>query len=69
MKHLSRYYRFEKADILCEQFNKCINTLKKERKEKTKENYLWLDTSDERKYMTNREILEKYIDLEKSCLT
>ena len=29
----------------------------------------WLDPSDERKYMTDREILDKYIDLEKSCLT
>ena len=25
---LSRYYRFESADILCEQFNKFINRLK-----------------------------------------
>ena len=33
------------------------------------QNYLWLDPSDERKYMTAREILEKHIDLEKSCLT
>ena len=36
------------------------------RKEETKEKYQWLDPSDE---MTDREILEKYIDLEKSCLT
>ena len=32
---LSKYYRFEKADILCKEFNKFINTLKKERKEET----------------------------------
>ena len=31
------------------------------------EKYLWLDPSDERKYMSDREILVKYIDLEKSC--
>ena len=30
--------------------------------------YPWLDDSDERKHMSNREILEKYIDLENSCL-
>ena len=54
---------------MCEQFNKFINTLKRERKEETKEQYQWLDPSDERKYMTDREILEKYTDLEKSCLT
>ena len=29
----------------------------------------WLDPSDEMKYMTDKEILDKYIDLEKSCLT
>ena len=68
-QNLSKYYRFEKANILCEQFNKFINTLKKERQEETKQKYLWLDPSEERKYMTHREILEKYIYLEKSCLT
>ena len=57
------------ADVLCEQFNKIINTLKKERKEETKEKYPCSDPSDERKYMSDREILEKYVDLENSCLT
>ena len=28
-----------------------------------------MDDSDERKYMTDRKILDKYIDLENSCLT
>ena len=41
----------------------------KKKEEESKENYLWLDKSDERKYMTDREILDKYIDLDKSCLT
>ena len=50
-------------------FNKFINTLKKETKEETEEWYQWLDLSNERKYMTNREIIEKYMGLEKSCLT
>ena len=56
---------------MCEYFIRFINTLKKERKqeEESKENYLWLDPTDERKYMTDREILEKNIDLDKSCLT
>ena len=45
------------------------NTLKKERQEETQEKYPWLDPSNERKCMTDREILEKYIDLEKSYLT
>ena len=68
-KNLSKYYRFKKGDILSEQFNKFINTLKKERQEETKEKNLWLDPIDERKSMTDMEILEKYVDLEKSCLT
>ena len=29
----------------------------------------WLDDSNERKYMMDREILDKYIDLDNSCLT
>ena len=44
--------------------------MKKEREQKEpEEDYPWLDSSDERKYMTDQEILDKYIDLEKSCLT
>ena len=41
----------------------------KREQEESKENYLWLDKSDERKYMTDREILDKHINLNKSCLT
>ena len=33
------------------------------------ENYPWLDPSNERKYMSDRGLLEKWIDLESSCLT
>ena len=33
------------------------------------EKYSWLDSSDERKYMSDRKILDKCIDLDKSCLT
>ena len=68
-QNLSKYYRFERADTLCEYFNKFLNTLKKEREQKElEENYPWLDCSNERKYMTDQEMLDKYIDLEKSCL-
>ena len=49
-QNLSKYYRFELADIPCEQFNKFINTMKKERKGETKEKYPWLDPSDDRKH-------------------
>ena len=65
---MSKYYRFESADTLCEQFNKFINTLKKKKGE-TKEKHPWLEPGDERKNMSDREILQKYINLDKSCLT
>ena len=42
--------------------------LKKEREQKDMdESYPWLDSSNERKYMTDQEILDKYIDLYSSC--
>ena len=31
--------------------------------------YPWLKDTDERKYMMDREILDKYINLDNSCLT
>ena len=69
-QNLSKYYRLERADTLCEHFDKFIDTLKKKGEQKgLEENYPWLDPSEERKYMTDQEILDKYIDLEKSCLT
>ena len=69
-QNLSKYYLFKRAYTLCEYFNKFVNTLKRDREQKElEENYPWLDPSDERKYMTDQEILDKYIDLEKSCLT
>ena len=33
-QNLSRYYRFEKAEKLCEYFNEFVNTLQKEREKK-----------------------------------
>ena len=39
-----------------------------EEKDNKKEKYPWLDDMDERKYMMDREILDKYIDLKVSCL-
>ena len=47
-----------------------MNTLKKEREQKSPEDsYPWLDPDDDRRHMTNREILEKYINLNNSCLS
>ena len=68
-QNLSRYYRFERAEKLCKYFNKFVNTLKKERELKSPEDkYPWLDQDDERRHMTDKEILDNYIDLDKSCL-
>ena len=68
-QNLSRYYRFEEAKNLCEYFNKFVNTLKKERELKTPiDKYPWFDPEDERRNMTDREILEKYVDLKNLCL-
>ena len=50
------------------QFNNLINTLRKEQKVATGEKFPWLDNSDERKYMSDREILRKYINLDNTCL-
>ena len=70
-QNLSCMYHFEPASKVCDQFNRLINTLKREEEEGTcnMDKYPWLDDSDERKYMTDREILDKYIDLDSSCLT
>ena len=64
-QNLSKYFKFKLEEVLCEQFNKFINTLRKE-KEEPRERYPWLDPSDERKYMTDREKFEKYIYLANS---
>ena len=68
-QNLSRYYRFEETEKLCEYFNKFVNMLKEEREQKSPtDKYRWLDADDERRDMTDRIILEKYINLNNSCL-
>ena len=67
-QNLSKYYRFKSADTLCKQFNRFTNTLKKEREEETHEKYPWLDPCM-KENMSDKEILDKYVDLDKSCLT
>ena len=63
-------YHFESANKVCNQFNRLINTLKKEEQEThNTDKYPWLDDSNKRKHMTDKEILDKYIDLKGSCLT
>ena len=69
-QNLSCMYYFKSANEVFNQFNKLINTLRKEEEETCDtDKYPWLDDSDKRKHMTDREILNKYIDLKDSCLT
>ena len=66
-QNLSKNYHFGSIEKLCEEFNAIVNERKKEEeKEIEKDKYPWLDNSDERKYMTDGEILEKYINLDSS---
>ena len=69
-QNLSRHYKFERAERLCEYFNKFVNTLKAEREQKSLEDrYPWLDQDDEQRCMTDKDILDKYIDLDNSYLS
>ena len=67
-QNLNKYYQFEVADKVCVEFNKMVEAIRKEERNDSEERYPWLDDADERKYMTDEEILDKYINLEDSCL-
>ena len=67
-QNLGKHYHFELDEDVYNQFNRFMNLLKKE-EENSKEKYLWLDDCSVRKYMTDREILDTYINLDNSCLT
>ena len=63
-QNFSRYYRFEEAKKFCEYLNKFVDTIRKEREQTTSlDKYLRLDPEDERRNITDREILKKCIDL------
>ena len=68
-QNLSKMYPIESANVVCDQFNRLINTLMQEEKVKSEDKYPWLDDSDERMYMLDKEILDKYINLDNFCLT
>ena len=53
-------YHFESAHKVCDQFSKLINMLRKEERMEGIEKYPCLDDSDESKYMSDKEILDKY---------
>ena len=67
-EHLGKCYHFKLADDVYNQYNRFVNLMRKE--DKTSEGkYPWLEETDERKYMMDREILDRYINLDNSCLT
>ena len=67
-QNLSHISHFESSHQVCDQFNRLTDTLRKEEKLEGTDKYPWLDDSDERKYMTDKEVLERYINLDNSCL-
>ena len=67
-QNLNKYYQFEEIDKVCAEFNKMVEAIRQEEKNDSEKRYPWLDDTDERKYMTDKEILDKYIDLKDSCL-
>ena len=67
-EHLGRHYHFELADNVCDQYNRFVNLMRKE-EESSEGKFPWLDDTDKRKYMMDREILDKYVKLDNSCLT
>ena len=67
-QNLDKYYQFEEVDKICAEFNRIMEEKRQEERNSSKERYPWLDDVDERKYMTDKEILDKYINLKDSCL-
>ena len=67
-QNLDKYYQFKEVDEICADFNRIMEEKRQEEKNSSKGRYPWLDDADERKYMTDKEILDKYINLKDSCL-
>ena len=68
-QNLDKYYQFEEVDKICIDFNRIMEEKRQEEKDSSEERYPWLEDTDERKYMTDKEILDKYINLKDSYLT
>ena len=68
-QNVNKYYQFQEIDKVCVEFNKMVEAIEaQEEKNDSEKRYPWLDDADERKYMTDEEILDKYINLKDSCL-
>ena len=53
-EYLSKHYHFELADDVCNQYNRFVNLMRKE-EENSEGKFPWLEDTDERKYMTDRD--------------
>ena len=67
-EHLGRHFHFKLADDVCNQYNRFVNLMRKE-EENSEGKFPWLEDMEERKYMTDRGILDKYMNLDNFCLT
>ena len=68
-QNLNKYYHFEEVGKVCEEFNKMVQKkIEEQENDRKEEKYPWLDDNDEKKFMTDKEILDEYIDLNESCL-
>ena len=67
-QNLDKYYQFEEVDKICADFNRLMEEKRQEEKNDSEERYPWLEEDDERKYMTDKEILDKYINFKDSSL-
>ena len=66
--HLESYYEFRLLQAFCVEFNKLTNTPIRE-DQKSTDPYPRLAEHDKRKNPSDRKILDKYVNLESSCLT
>ena len=57
-QNLNKYYQFEEADKICAECNKMVEAIQQDEKSDSRQKYPWLDDTDERKYMTYKEILD-----------
>ena len=67
-EHLSKHYHFELVDDICNQNNRFVNLMRKEEEDSVGK-FPWLEDTDERKYITDRDIFDKYVNLDNPCLT
>ena len=67
-QNLSKFYNFELAGECVQSVQQPNKHPKEGRNNRDRGKYPWFDNTDERKYLSHREILEKYIDLSNPCL-